>query len=147
MKQTRSNILQKRLRDEAMVMLSLGGCETNVSDYRQAIRLVGKAYDIPLSTTEDHFKLINAAKEEMQRKCVGEDISESVIPDEIIANWKPIDIHETVMGLFEASLQLERCEERQALFNMANVLLETQSFEDWIVNLADEATPSMGSLT
>ena len=59
------------------------------------------------------------------------------ITDEIIVNWPAMKIHETVMALFEASIHLEQQEERSALFNMANQILDTQSFEDWILNLAD----------
>ena len=147
MDKARSSTLQKRLRNEAMAMLGLAGCEASVTEYQQAIRLVGKACGIPHTDTEEHLKLIDAAKDEMQRKTAGEVISGTVIPDDIIPNWMPVDVHETVMALFEVSVQLEQHEERCALYSMANVLLETQSFEDWLVNIAGGGTPGQEPLT
>jgi len=147
MNQTRSSNLQRRLKDEAMAMLGLAGHEAWLTEYQQAIRLVGKASGIPLSDTEEHLKLIDAAKDEVRRKNAGEFISESVIPENLIPNWMPVDVHETVMALFEASLHLELYEERCALYSMANALLETQSFEDWLVNIAGGGTPGQEPLT
>ena len=147
MNQTRSSNLQRRLRDEAMAMLGLAGHESWVAEYQQAIRLVGKASGIPLSDPEEHLKLIDTAKDEVRRKEAGEVISESVIPEEIIPNRMPVDVHEAVMALFEASLHLELPEERRALYSTANTLLETQCFEDWLVNIAGGGTPGQESLT
>ena len=133
--------LQRKLRNEAMAMLGLAGHEAWLTEYQQAIRLVGKASGISLSDTEEHLQLIDAAKDEVRRKEAGEVISESIIPEEIIPNWMPVDVHEAVMALFEVSLHLELPEERRALYNMANTLLETQCFEDWLVNIAGGGIP------
>ena len=147
MDQARSTNLQKRLRNEAMALLGLAGCETCVAEYQEVIRLVGRACGVPHATTEEHLGLIEAAKDEMRRKSAGEVITESVIPEEVIPNWMPVDVHEAVMGLFEASLRLEQYEERCALHNMASELLETQSFEDWLVNIAGGGIPGQEPLT
>ena len=141
MDKARSSNLQMRLRNEAMAVLSLAGHEGWGTEYEQAIRLVGKASGIPLSDTEEHLKLIDAAKDEVRRKEAGEVISESLIPEEIIPNWMPVDVHEAVMALFEASLHLEQPEERRVLYSMANTILETQCFEDWLVNIAGGGIP------
>lgn len=147
MDKVRCSNLQKKLRNEALAMLSLTGHDEWVTEYQQAIRLVGNACSIPPSDTEEHLKLIDAAKDEVRRKNAGEIISESVIPENLIPNWMPVDVHEAVMALFEASLHLEQYEERCALYCMANTLLETQSFEDWLVNIAGGGTPGQQSLT
>jgi len=147
MDKARSSNLQKRLRNEAMAILSLTGHEEWGTEYQQAIRLVGKACGIPLSDTEAHLKSVDAARDEMRRKNAGEVISESVIPENLIPNWMPVDVHEAVMALFEASLHLELHEERCALYSMANTILETQCFEDWLVNIAGGGTPGQQPLT
>lgn len=147
MDKARSSNLQKRLRNEAMAILSLTGHEEWGTEYQQAIRLVGKASGIPLSDTEAHIKSVDAARDEMRRKNAGEVISEPVIPENLIPNWMPVDVHEAVMALFEASLHLELHEERCALYSMANTLLETQCFEDWLVNIAGGGTPGQQPLT
>ena len=141
MDKARCNNLQTKLKNEALAMLALTGHEESVTEYQQAIRLVGKACGIPLSDTEEHLKLIDAAKDEVRRKEAGEVISESIIPEEIIPNWMPVDVHEAVMALFEASLHLEQPEERRVLYSMANTILETQCFEDWLVNIAGGGIP------
>lgn len=147
MDKARSSNLQKRLRNEAMAILSLTGHEEWGTEYQQAIRLVGKASGIPLSDTEAHIKSVDAARDEMRRKNAGEVISEPVIPENLIPNWMPVDVHEAVMAFFEASLHLELHEERCALYSMANTLLETQCFEDWLVNIAGGGTPGQQPLT
>ena len=147
MDKARCSNLQTKLKNEALAMLALTGHEESDTEYQQAIRLVGKACGIPISDTEEHLKLIDAAKDEVRRKNAGEIISESVIPENLIPNWMPVDVHETVMALFEASLHLELYEERCALYSMANALLETQSFEDWLVNIAGGGTPGQEPLT
>lgn len=141
MDKARSRNLQLRLRNEAIAVLTLAGHEGWGTEYQQAIRLVGKACGIPLSDTEAHLKLVDAARDEVRRKNAGEVISESVIPDNIIPNWMPVDVHEAVMALYEASLHLEQYEECRALYCMANTLLETQCFEDWLVNIAGGGIP------
>ena len=141
MDKARCSNLQTKLKNEALAMLALTGHEKSVTEYQQAIRLVGKASGIPLSDTEEHLKLIDAAKDEVRRKEAGEVISESIIPEEIIPNWMPVDVHEAVMALFEASLHLEQPEERRVLYSMANTILETQCFEDWLVNIAGGGIP------
>ena len=147
MDKVRCSNLQKKLENEALAMLSLTGHDEWVTEYQQAIRLVGNACGIPPSDTGEHLKLIDAAKDEVRRKNAGEIISESVIPENLIPNWMPVDVHEAVMALFEASLHLEQYEERCAMYCMANTLLETQSFEDWLVNIAGGGTPGQQSLT
>lgn len=101
---------------------------------------MGKAQGASQTVTDAQLQRIEAARDEIVRKCAGEIINDPIITDEIIANWPAMKIHETVMALFEASLYLEQQEERCALFNMANQILDTQSFEDWILNLADSGS-------
>ena len=141
MDKARSSNLQLRFQNEAMAVLSLAGHEGWGTEYQQAIRLVGKACGIPLNDTEEHLKLVDAARDEVRRKNDGEVISKSVFPENLAPNWMPMDVHEAVMALFEASLHLEQYEERSALYCMANTLLETQCFEDWLVNIAGGGIP------
>ena len=143
MEQNKYTTVQRNLANEAMSLIGLMGEDTTVSDYQRAIRLVGKAHGIPNDTTEEHLKLIEAAQDEMHRNCAGEVITEPLITDEIIVNWSAHRIYETVMGLFEASIHLEQSGERMALFNVANEILEMQSFEDWIMNEAEGSTATL----
>ena len=76
MDKARCSNLQTKLKNEALAMLALTGHEKSVTEYQQAIRLVGKACGIPLSDTEEHLKLIDAAKDEVRRKNAGEIISQ-----------------------------------------------------------------------
>ena len=143
MEQNKYTTVQQNLANEAMGLIGLMGEDTTVSDYQRAIRLVGKAHGIPNDTTEEHLKLIESAQNEMHRKCAGEVITEPLITDEIVGNWSALRIHETVMGLFEASIHLEQSGERMALFNVANEILDMQSFEDWIMNEAEGSTATL----
>ena len=114
MEQNKYTTVQRNLANEAMGLIGLMGEDTTVSDYQRAIRLVGKAHGIPNDTTEEQLKLIESAQNEMHRKCAGEVITEPLITDEIVGNWSALRIHETVMGLFEASTHLEQSGERMA---------------------------------
>lgn len=146
MEQAKGITLQERLRNEALAMLDLMECEKCAEEYQQAIRLVGKACGIPRATTDEYLRTIDTAKDEVRRKNAGEEIEQSVIPEEIIPNWMPMDIHETVMAIFEASLYLEQEEERCALYATANFLLEAQNYEDWLVNLARDGASGQKQL-
>ena len=143
MKQEKYISVQRDIAREAMGLIGLMGEDTNVSDYQCAIRLVGKAHGIPNDTTQERLKLIESAQNEMHRKCAGEVVTEPIITDEIVGNWSALRIHETVMGLFEASIHLEQSGERMALFNVANEILDMQSFEDWIMNEAEGSTATL----
>lgn len=140
---TTSGIIRKFLHNENILVME---CEKCAAEYQQAIRLAGKACGIPRATTEEHLRTIDTAKDEVRRKNAGEEIEQSVIPEEIVPNWMPMDIHETVMAIFEASLYLEQEEERCALYATANFLLEAQSYEDWLVNLAGGGVPGQKQL-
>ena len=140
MKQAKNSFLQKRLADEAMAILGITGHDANVSEYQQAIRLVGKAFRVSCADMEEQLQRIEAARDEIARKCMGDVINDPIITDEIIVNWSAMQIHETVMALFEASVQLKRRADRRALLNMASQILDTECFEDWIMNLADDGS-------
>lgn len=146
MEQAKGITLQERLRNEALAMLALMECEKCAEEYQQAILLVGKACGIPCATTDEYLITIDTAKDEVRRKNAGEEIEQSVIPEEIVPNWMPMDIHETVMAIFEASLYLEQEEERCALYATANFLLEAQNYEDWLVNLARDGASGQKQL-
>ena len=147
MEQAKGITLQERLRNEALAMLDLMECEKCAEEYQQAIRLVGKACGIPRATTDEYLRTIDTAKDEVRRKNAGEEIEQSVIPEEIIPNWMPMDINEPVMAIFEASLYLEQEEERCALYATANFLLEAQNYEDWLVNLARDGASGQKQLS
>lgn len=148
MDKARSKILQEKVTEEAMAIIGLVGHKAEVAEYQQAVRLVGKACGIPRSTTEEQLRRIDLAREEMRQYENGEPVKNRIITNEIGANWSGMEIHETVMGLFEASLQLERCGDRWALFNLAQQIQEMQNFTDWIEKVAGEdellKSPSCG---
>ncbi len=141
MEQARSKSLQQKLCNEALAIMELGGHGANVTNYEQAIRLVGKACGIPRSDTEAQLDRIRKNRDDLRRIESGEKVAERVFKSEdyIMANWTGMEILGVLMDIFEASLSLERCGERQALFNMAQEIIEVQTFTDWIEKSPEDA--------
>lgn len=134
MVQARSKDLQEKLAKEALVVQQLGGSEAKTANYEQAIRLIGKACGIPRSDTEAQLAKIRQNRDDLKKLEAGETVAKRVFSDEdkLMANWTGLETLDTITDLFEVSLGLERHGERQALFNMAMELMETQCLLDWI---------------
>lgn len=139
MVQARSKDLQKKLVMEALSLMELGDHSCNVANYEQAVRLIGKACGIPRSETEAQLGIIRQNRDDLRRIQNGETVAKRVFTDEdsIMSSWSGLETFDTLMDLFEVSLLLERHGERRALFDLAQELVETQVFLDWI-----EKTPA-----
>lgn len=144
MEQERSRQLQKKLANEAMAILELGGYEENVSQFEQAIWLVGKACGASRVQAEEQISLISKQRGDLQRIKNGETVTERVFGNEDynLANWSGTETFDVLMALFEASLSLDQCEDRRTLFDLSQKLIEMQSFTSWIEK---EATVQMGA--
>lgn len=139
MNQARSKDVQQTLTKEALSLQELGGSKTNVANYEQVIRLVGKASGIPRSETEDRLALIRQNRDDLRRIEAGESVQARVFKEEhFCANWSGLETLDMITDLFEISLNLERRGERQALYNMAMELMETQCLLDWIEKTESE---------
>ena len=139
MNQARSKDVQQTLTKEALTLQELGGSKAKVANYEQVIRLVGKASGIPRSETEDQLALIRQNRDDLQRIEAGESVQERVFKDELFCvNWTGMETLDMITDLFEVSLNLERRGERQALYDMAMEIMETQCLLDWIEKTESE---------
>ncbi len=139
MNQARSKDVQQLLTREALILQELGGSKSNVANYEQVIRLVGKASGIPRSETENRLALIRQNRDDLRQIEAEESVQERVFKDEnFCANWSGLETLDMITDLFEISLNLERRGERQALYDMAMELMETQCLLDWIEKTPEE---------
>lgn len=134
MVQERSRELQQKLTNEALAYQELFGSTYNVANYEQAIRLIGKACGIPRSDTETQLALIQQNREDLRRIEAGGVVPKRVLEDsaKVVSNWSGLETLDVITDLFEVSLNLEHRGQRQAVYNMAMELMETQCLLDWV---------------
>ena len=93
MNQARSKDVQQLLTREALILQELGGSKSNVANYEQVIRLVGKASGIPRSETENRLVLIRQNRDDLRQIEAEESVQERVFKDENFVRtgqgWKP----------------------------------------------------------
>lgn len=123
-----SQELQQNLASEALAMLALG-CN-DVAKYKQAVRIIGAACGIPEETTGNLLGIIQQGKEAPEKIGSGEITSGS--KKDIMANWTVQDTFWVLMDLFRVSLGMDNQEEREVMYHMAEELIATQNFEDWL---------------
>lgn len=128
MEQERSQELQQNLASEALAMLAMGS--DNVVNYEQAIRIIGAACSIPEETTGNLLDIIHQGKDAPKKIDSGEITLEN--KRDVMANWTIQDTFWVLMGLFQVSLGMKTQEEREAMYHMAEELIATQNFDEWL---------------
>lgn len=128
MEQERSQELQQNLTGEALAMLAMGA--NDVDNYEQAIRIIGAACGIPEETTGNLLGIIRQGKEAPKKIDSGEITLEN--KKDVMANWKVQDTFWVLMDLFLVSLGMKTQEEREAMYHMAEELIATQNFDEWL---------------
>lgn len=132
MTQETSRALQEKIAQEAMAMLTLGGAESDVNDYEQTVRLIGKAWGLPDEAANHQLQLIGQEREAMQKIERGETALHPLPEKDILTNWSGLESLDVLEDMFETSIRLGSLDERQAIFKMAMTLMECQNFMDWI---------------
>ena len=130
--------LQDKLVQEAAAMIALAGSETQVEEYEQAIKLVGKAWDSDQSEVDKWLDMI-----QQERKAVAAEVSgmpaNHIMPErDLLLNWTGAECIDVMEALLETSVQLNEKDDRCALFNMAMTLMECQNLMDWVEKTPDE---------
>lgn len=123
-----SQELQQNLTGEALAMLAMAS--NDVTNYEQAIRIIGAACGIPEETTVNLLGIIQQGKEAPEKIGSGEIISGS--KKDAMAHWTAQDTFWVLMDLFRVSLGMDNQEEREVMYHMAEELIATQNFEDWL---------------
>lgn len=130
MERERSQELQQNLAGEALALLALGSSKDGVAKYEQAIQLIGTACGIPEGTTGKLLDIIQQGTEAPEKIQTGE-IALGGKKD-VMANWSAQDTFWVMMELFQVSLGMDIREEREAMYHMAEELIATQNFEEWL---------------
>lgn len=128
MEQERSQELQQNLTGEALAMLAMGS--NDVANYEKAIRGIGAACGIPEETTGHFLGIIQQGKEAPEKINSGEITLET--KNDVMANWKVHDTFWVLMDLFLVSLGMKTQEERETMYRMAEELITTQNFDEWL---------------
>ena len=128
-----NQVLQSKLAKEALALIELGGRETDISIYKQAIILIGKVGNISFEDTTQKLNKIDLyLKDAIKAETEGIPREDSLNRKEYGETWNGIETFDVLMGLFKITVQLEQGEDRCTLYNLARELIESQSFETWI---------------
>ncbi len=134
MEQERAQELQRNIAGEALALLTLGGSENGVSKYEQAIQLIGTACNIPADATNKFLSLIAQGKKDPADIRFDEVAPEGAIKaqENPMINWSASDTFWVIMDLFQVSTCITTCEERVAMFSLAQELIQTQDLTEWL---------------
>lgn len=134
MEQERAQELQRNITGEALALLTLGCGEDGVAKYEQAVQLIGAACNIPKNATNRLLSLIAQGKTDpanIQFKEIAPDgVAKS--QENPMINWSASDTFWVMMDLFEVSTCMATFEERIAMYSLAQELIQTQNFTNWL---------------
>ena len=118
--------LQTRIAKEAAALLRLSESSVSVEPYSKTIRIIGEAWKLPTSMTEEAKRIVasESAKPE---------IPEADLP---INELGRVTL-QNVWELFETATQLEDKAERTSLYELACELAEIQNLDDWVVDIVN----------
>lgn len=122
--------LQQSIAKEALAMLVLGCGKDGVAKHEQAIQLIGAACNAPEEATSKLLGIIQQGKETPE-KIKTEEIALEDNKD-VMANWTAYDTFWVLMDLFQASTGMASQEERTTLYSLAEEIIGTQNFEEWL---------------
>lgn len=122
--------LQENLAGEALALLAHGCGDAGVAKYEQAIRFIGSAWDIPEDTTSKVLNIIEQGKETPEKLQSGEITLGN--QKDFMANWTAYDTFWVLMDLFLASTRMATEEDRTTLYSLADEIIGTQNFEEWL---------------
>lgn len=124
--------LQRQIAKEAVALLSLGAAAGEVNLHGQAVRLIGKAWELPEEVTNEHLSLIDQEQEVMAKLARGEEADHILKEEHVLCSWSGLETLEAVEDLFKTSLRLDSFEERESLYQMAMELIGSQNLLDWL---------------
>lgn len=122
--------LQRSIAREGLAMLALGCGKDGVAKHQQAIQLIGAACNAPEKTTSKLLGIIQQGKEAPEKIKAGE----ITLGDKkgVMANWTAYDTFWVLMDLFQASTSMATQENRTILYSLADEIIDTQNFEEWL---------------
>ena len=112
--------------------------DVSLAHYEEAVTLIGKAWGLPAEATAENLDLIQREKDVLRRIAAGEDASHVLPEEELTMNASGMETLDNVWDLFETAVQMDRREQRTAMFKLANELSECQNLLDWIEKTAAE---------
>lgn len=113
---------------ETINALALGEENKSTALLESGVGLIAKAWVLPQELADNSLTLIKRQKELVKQGC-----SETALPDEQLL--EPYDgpmIAELIWGLFETAVRLDNAQDRTAVHQIAILLAEALSFDDWI---------------
>lgn len=130
MERERGMDLQQSIAREVLALLARGCGESRVDKHEQAIQLIGVACNAPEEATSKLLGIIQQGKEAPEKIKTGE----VTLGDnkDITANWTAYDTFWVLMDLFQASTSMASQEERTTLYSLADEIIGTQNFEEWL---------------
>ncbi len=124
--------LQSRIAKEAVALMVFHGECVHLQPFKECIKLIGEAWDVPVGETATSLELINQEWDAVRAVSDPED-AQHVLPEkELPMNATGTETLANIWGLFESSLHLNNQDQRTTLFNMAQQLEETQNLQEWI---------------
>ena len=127
--------LQAAISKEAVALLTLFGTDAEVQHYKEAIRLIQKAWEIPDAYTQPWVDAIDR-----ERTFAEQNSPEHVFPEEELlileTEEKTLD---NIWRLFETAVRLPEYVERNTIFNLAVELSQIHNLPDQMMGV-DQCT-------
>ena len=127
--------LQTEISKEAIALLTLFGTDSEVQHYKEAIRLIQKAWEIPDADTQPWLDAIDGELELAKQGS-----TEHVFPEEELpileTEEKTLD---NIWRLFETVVRLPEYVERNTIFNLAVELSQIHNLSDQMMGV-DQCT-------
>lgn len=139
---TRNNAqgLQAAISKEAIALLTLFGTDAEVQHYKEAIRLIQKAWEIPDADTQPWVDAIDR-----ERTFAEQNSPEHVFPEEELpileTEEKTLD---NIWRLFKTAIRLPEYTERNTIFNLAVELSQIHNLPDQMIGVTQGANRVAG---
>ena len=143
----RTKEFQKRITKEALALMVIHGeCvstatseeDVSVTHFEEAVTLIGKVWNLPAEATKENLNFIQREKDIVHRLATGEDVGHVLPESELPMNATGMETLDNVWDLFETAVQIDRWEQRMAVFKLAEELAECQNLLDWIEKTSAE---------
>ena len=127
--------LQTEISKEAIALLTLFGTDSEVQHYKEAIRLIQKAWEIPDADTQPWLDAIDGELELAKQGS-----PEHVFPEEELPILETEEkILDNIWRLFETAVRLPEYVERNTIFNLAVELSQIHNLPDQMMGV-DQCT-------
>ena len=134
---TRNNAqgLQAAISKEAIALLTLFGTDAEVQHYKEAIRLIQKAWEIPDADTQPWVDAIDR-----ERTFAEQNSPEKELPI-LETEEKTLD---NIWRLFKTAIRLPEYTERNTIFNLAVELSQIHNLPDQMIGVTQGANRVAG---